>query len=212
MHSLACSSACMTRPQYHTSPIVLLLCFHRGGWDRNGTDLAHDCADFAARISWYHSRLSWHYRKLSWSNHILDPRFLRWFCNSFFSDLFVVLFAHPIYLVGNNYHFSSLPIVNILFVWHWALLVLVAYLSTDVYVNLLSVSANILSNPVICWILGPNSSIISCQSIPHWGSLRVVAYTRLFWYVNTFISYRKRIRHNRFRHSTMDRSSFSVVV
>ena len=46
--------------------------FHRGGCNRYGTNLAHVCVAFTARISWCHSRLTWHYQELAWSNRILD--------------------------------------------------------------------------------------------------------------------------------------------
>ena len=80
----------------------------------------------------------------------------------------------------------NLPIADTLFVQHWSFLVHGLYLSLDVDVSSLNMSATMLSNPDICWILGPNSSRRTCQRLSLWDSLRVGAYTRCSWSENTF--------------------------
>ena len=73
--------------------LFLQVYYHQGDWDRNGTNIAHVCTDFATRIFCYHSRLSRHHWELAWSNQILDPKCMYWVWNLRSSVIFVVLFV-----------------------------------------------------------------------------------------------------------------------
>ena len=108
--------------------------------------------------------------------------------------------------------FSTQPMANSSLVRHWDFIVQDSYLFLGIDCNILSVSATMLSNPDIFWILGPNYFIMSLQSITLWDSLRVAAYSIFLWSENTFVSYTKMIPRNCSRHCTIARSSFSIVV
>ena len=162
--------------------LFLQVYFHQGGEDRKGTNIARVFVEFTEHIFWYNSRLSWHRQVITGINRILNPRCMLWGWNIPLSASFVVLFAYSIDL-GK---FSSLSIANNLFMRSWDLIALGSYLSTDVDGNILIVSVTMLSNPVIFWILVPNSSILSLHHITCWDSLGVVAYTWLLWYENTW--------------------------
>ena len=178
----------MTRPfQYHTSrnflASLLLL-----GWLRykQYQSITHMCRLCSTYI-FYHIRLFWYLRELSCSNWILSPRYMYWVWNLRLLDISVVLFKNSIDIAGGVLFVFFLPIMNNLLVRYWDLFVIGSYLSTDVDVNLLSISDNVLSNTDICWILGSKSSRMSHQRIIHLDSLRVATLTIFLWYENTFI-------------------------
>ena len=76
----------------------------------------------------------------------------------------------------------------------------------------LSVSATMLSIPVVCWMLGPKSSSMSIHRMSIWDALIVASWTRFLWSENKSISYPKRLTRDYLRHLKLKISSLFVAV
>ena len=76
----------------------------------------------------------------------------------------------------------------------------------------LSVSATMLSIPVVCWILGPKSPSMSIHCMSLWDALIVASWTRFLWSENKSISYPNRITRDYLRHLKIKISSLFVAV
>ena len=50
--------------------------YHLGGYDVNGTNLAHVCADFSVCIFFYNSILSQLCQELAWGNPIPNSKYM----------------------------------------------------------------------------------------------------------------------------------------
>ena len=107
--------------------------------------------------------------------------------------------------------YSTLVVKNSFFLII-SLVVIVSSLLIFLDSNILIVSVNILSNPDMLFMLGPNSSSISHQCITLWDSFWFSAYTKFLWSKYTFIFYPKIFPMNCLRHYTIKRTSFSVAV
>ena len=84
---------------YHPR-LFLQVYYHWGGWDRNSTNISQICADFSARIFFYHNGLSWHHQDIAWSNLIPNTKCMCWVWNLLFTAIFVFIFSRLRGLVG----------------------------------------------------------------------------------------------------------------
>ena len=121
--------------------------FHWGGSDRDDTNISQICAEFVVCIFFYDSILTKLFQVLAWSNWILD----RYLC-SWFKIISLIYFCYFLCTLTRSsgkqsYLFSTPPVANNLFAWHWDFIVLSLHLSKYVDLGLISVPDYMLSTP-----------------------------------------------------------------